>query len=102
MPRTPGTCHLGAALGTEEFQKSYVQKKVESWIQCIHTLADIANTEPHAVYTAYTHCLQNNWTFLCRTMPGRSSWFQPLEDAIRQVFIPKIVKRDVTISNVTS
>ena len=28
-------------------------------------------------------------------MPGRSSWFRPLEDAIRQICIPKIVKPDV-------
>ena len=92
---TSGARHLGAAVGTTEFQREYVQKKVAAWIECVRTLSEIAETEPHAAYSAYTHCLQSNWTFLCRTMPGRSEWFQPLEDTIRQVFIPKLLKRDV-------
>ena len=92
---TSGARHLGAAVGTIEFQRDYVQKKVDAWIESVRTLSEIAETEPHAAYSAYTHCLQSNWTFLCRTMPGKAEWFQPLEDTIRQVFIPKLLKRDV-------
>ena len=62
---TTGTRHLGAAVGTDSFKQSYVKKKVDAWIQCIKTLSIIATSEPHAVYSAYTHCLQNQWTFLC-------------------------------------
>ena len=92
---TSGARHLGAAVGTIEFQRDYVRKKVDAWIESVRTLSEIAETEPHAAYSAYTHCLQSNWTFLCRTMPGKAEWFQPLEDTIRQVFIPKLLKRDV-------
>ena len=94
---TSGARHLGAAVGTIEFQRDYVRKKVDAWIESVRTLSEIAETEPHAAYSAYTHCLQSNWTFLCRTMPGKAEWFQPLEDTIRQVFIPKLLKRDVNI-----
>jgi hypothetical protein len=92
---TTGTRHLGAAVGTDDFKHSYVNKKVDSWIQCVKTLSDIASSEPHAVYAAYTHCLQSQWTFLCRTMPGTCELFQPLEDAIRQVLIPSLLRREI-------
>ena len=89
---TTGTRHLGAAVGTDSFKQSYVKKKVDAWIQCIKTLSIVAASEPHAVCT---HCLQNQWTFLCRSMPGDPSLFQPLEDAIRMIFIPALLRREV-------
>ena len=90
-----GTRHLGAAVGTLDFQYEYVQEKIKTWIECIKKLALIANTEPHAAFAAYTHSLQCQWTFLCRTMPGNAQWFEPLEDAIRKIFIPKVFQREV-------
>ena len=85
---TTGTRHLGAAVGTDDFKHSYIKKKVDAWIKCVETLSTIANSEPHAAYSAYTHCLQTQWGFLCRSMPGVPALFQPLENAIRTVFIP--------------
>ena len=92
---TTGTRHLGAAVGTDAFKQEYVKKKVDVWIQVVKTLSVIATSEPHAAYAAYTHCLQSYWTFLCRTMPGNAELFQPLEDVIRQVFIPALLRREV-------
>ena len=90
-----GTRHLGAAVGTEDFKHSYVKKKVDAWISCVESLSKIAASEPHAAFAAYTHCLQSQWTFLCRSMPGTPALFQPLEDAIRQVLIPALLRREV-------
>jgi hypothetical protein len=92
---TTGTRHLGAAVGTEAYKQGYVKKKVDAWIKCVKTLATIAATEPHAAYSAYTHCLQSQWTFLCRAMHGSPLLFQPLEDTIRTVFIPALLRREV-------
>ena len=92
---TTGTRHLGAAVGTDDFKHSYVKKKVTAWIQCVKALSNIAATEPHAAYSAYTHCLQSQWTFLCRSMPGNPALFEPLEDTIRTVFLPVLLRREV-------
>jgi len=92
---TTGTRHLGAAVGTDDFKNGYVRKKVESWIQAVKTLSAIASTEPHAAYSSFTHCLQSQWNFLCRSMPGNALLFQPLEDAIRMIFIPALLRREV-------
>jgi len=95
--QTEGNHHNrnATAVGTEEFKASYVKKKVDSWVQCVKKFSLIAATEPHAAYAAFTHCLQSQWTFLCRTMPGSPSLFQPLEDAIRMLFIPALLRREV-------
>ena len=92
---TTGTRHLGAAVGTEEFKHKYVKQKVDVWIECVKILSKIASSEPHAAFSTYTHCLQSQWTFLCRTMPGTPLLFQPLEDVIRKVFIPSLLRREV-------
>ena len=92
---TTGARHLGAAVGTTAYQHEYISNKVKNWVDSVKTLARIAKSEPHAAYSAYTHCLQSQWTFLCRAMPGEPKLFQPLEDAIRKVFIPSVFNHEV-------
>ena len=50
-----GQHHLGAAVGSPEFVATYMylDKKVASWIEQVSHLADIANTQPHAVYAGF-------------------------------------------------
>jgi hypothetical protein len=93
---TSGTRHLGAAVGTSEFKDEYVRKKVEAWVHVVKKLSVIAASEPHAAFSAFTRCLQCQWTFLSRAMPGTSALFQPLEDAIRHYFIPALLRRNVS------
>jgi len=92
---TEGTRHLGAAVGTTEFRTSYVEKKVENWVSAVKKLATIASSEPHAAYSAFTQCLQGQWTFIVRSMPVDTVLFEPLEDAIRGEFLPTLPKRDI-------
>ena len=49
---TCGKRHLGAALGSEEFKKEYITEKVEQWCSEIDQLATIAESQPHAAYSA--------------------------------------------------
>jgi len=91
-----GTRHLGAAVGTEDFKTRFVKTKVTNWVQAVEKLAVVAQSQPHAAFASFTHCLQSQWTFLARSMPRTSPLFQPLEDAIRKVLIPALLRRDVT------
>jgi hypothetical protein len=93
---TIGKRHLGAALGSASFKKEFVQEKVEEWISQIKILSKFAITQPHAAFSAFTHCLQGRWTFVSRTVPGAGSLLAELEQAIREVFIPAIVGRSVS------
>ena len=87
-----GQRHLGAVIGTEEFKKKYMEEKVNEWVKEVEVLADIAKTEPHAAYSAYTHGLQHRWSFVMRTIPGISTLLRPLENSIRNVFLPALLR----------
>ena len=79
-----GKKHLGAPLGTDEFCKSFISAKVEKWVEEIKHLSIIAESQPHAAYSALTNGLVGRWTFLMRVVPNISDMLQPLEDAIMQ------------------
>lgn len=91
-----GARHLGAAVGSTTFRSSFVENKVRVWVQQVKDLAEVAATEPHAAFAVFTHCLQGRWTFLARSMPNLSFLFQPLEDAIHQVFLSSLLRREIT------
>ena len=93
---TEGHRHVGAALGTEEFKISYVQKKINKWIEDVTMLANIAKDEPQAALSAYNVGLSQRWKFIQRTMGNIGQLFQPLEDAIRSELIPAICGRHVS------
>ena len=88
--------HLGAVIGSEQFKNEYVKMKVEEWKTEVLKLSEIAKTEPHAAYTAFTHGLKHKWTYVSRTIPEISELMEPLEEAIQKVFIPAITNRECT------
>ena len=79
---TEGKRHLGAAVGSRSYTKEYVAGKVRKWSEEFKQLANVAQTQPHAAYCAYTHGLSSRWSFLSRTIPDISDLLQPLEEAI--------------------
>ena len=90
-----GTRHLGAAVGNPDFKEGYVKKKVAGWIEAVKKLTEVAATQPHAAFAAFTQSLQGQWTFLTRAMPGVSHLFEPLEEEIRHKFLHALLRRDV-------
>ena len=63
-----GQRHLGVAIGTADFNKRFVQEKVNEWVKEIKTLSNFAKTEPQAAYTALTHGVKHRWNYLLRTI----------------------------------
>ncbi len=59
-----GKRHLGSALGSPSFIKTYVQVKVTQWVAEVKHLATIATAHPQAAYAAFTHGFSNKWTYL--------------------------------------
>ena len=50
-----GQKHLGAALGSTEFIKKFVKKKVAEWCEEVVCLSTIAKREPQTAYSACLH-----------------------------------------------
>ena len=91
-----GERHLGAVIGSTEFRHSYVTKQVKKWVDDVSQISKIAKEEPQLAYSAYTKALCMRWCFLQRTIPGTKEFFEPLEEVIREKFIPAIIGRKVT------
>ena len=88
-----GQRQLGAVIETEEFKKEYIGEKETGWVREINVLSDMAKTELHAAYySAYTHGLQHRWNFVMRTILGISPLFTPFENAIRNNFLPALLR----------
>ena len=88
-----GRPYLGAAIGTNQFITQFVMEKVEGWSADVTRLAKIAQSQPHAAYSAFTKGLSSRWIYVSRTIPDIAKLLQPLEDAIRLVLIPALTGR---------
>ena len=89
-----GVVVLGSPVGSPSYVQSVISKRVEVWCKKLKVLADIAVSQPQSAYSAFTHGLFGEWTYLFRTCSFDESLIQPLEDCMRQVFIPALLGRD--------
>ena len=67
-----------------------MHEKVCTWIAEVEELGEIAKSEPHAAYTAFTHSLRHKYNYVMRTIPNISDDLKPLDDAIRNTFIKAV------------
>ena len=91
---TDGHRYLGGVIGSEAFEQHFLQQKVQDWISDIKKLSTIAESQPHAAYSAFCHGLSFRWNYFFRVCTS-SSLFQPLEDCICSDLIPKLLGRDI-------
>ena len=61
---TKGVRYLGSAVGDRDFSRSFLDQKVDEWLEELKVLAKFAQTEPHAAFTALTHGLRGRYTYL--------------------------------------
>ena len=91
---TEGKSYLGGAIGSTSFIREFVGRKVQDWVDEIKTLSNIAKTQPHAAYAAFTHGLLSKWNYVLRVSDleahSASELLQPLEVSISSLFIPAI------------
>ena len=85
-----GNRYLGGTLGVESFLERYICEKVLAWSSEIEQLTSFVRTQPQAAYVAFMHGLSRRWTYLTRVMPVKDSLLQPLENVIRQKFLPAL------------
>ena len=91
-----GHRYLGATIGNDDFTKKYVEEKVQKWTQDLTELSEIAVEEPQIALSAFTKGLCHRWSFIQRTIPDIGSLFSPLEECIRETFIPAVIGRKVS------
>ena len=85
-----GRPYLGTALGSHSYTSEFVKGKVNLWIKELKVLSNIAASQPHAAYAAYSHGMMSKWSYISQTIPNISNHLRSLEDTIYFDFIPSI------------
>ena len=63
---TDGGKYLGGAIGNSDFLCTFLQTKVQEWVDELDTLTTIAQTQPQAAYAAFTHGILAKWNYIFR------------------------------------
>ena len=61
------------------------------WPVAVLLLAKIAESQPHAAFSAFTHGLSSRWHFVFHTVTDIVDFLQPLEDMIHYTLFPVLL-----------
>ena len=93
---TDGGKYLGGVTGCKDFLQMFLQSKVEEWEKELETLINIAQSQPEAAYSAFTHGsrVMLKWNYIFRIMdfqePSLADILQSLEFKIRTQLLPAL------------
>ncbi|KAL7463368.1 hypothetical protein ACHAXS_003783 [Conticribra weissflogii] len=85
-----GTRYLGSYIGEKDFFPTWIKPQIQEWVSAIQDLSLAAVKCPQAAYAVFTHCLQNQWSHLCRTTPNLGPFLTPIEQSIKNTFLPAL------------
>jgi hypothetical protein len=91
-----GKRFLGGFVGEGTERNAYVKQKVDGWCSAVRKLAHVAASQPQAAFAALTKSLQFEWAYLQRVIPDCAELFQPLEDALRNEFLPALLGQAIS------
>ncbi|KAL7463415.1 hypothetical protein ACHAXS_003796, partial [Conticribra weissflogii] len=89
-----GTRYLGSYIGEKDFFPTWIKPQIQEWVSAIQDLSLAAVKYPQATYSVFTHCLQNQWSHLCRTTPNIGPFLSPIEQSIKNSLLPALFHLD--------
>ena len=87
-----GHRYVGGFVGSKAMRDRWVEPMVEQWVAGVKALAKVAIRYPQSAYHGFTTSLQSEWQYLCRCVPGVEEFLGPVEDAIREFFVPAMLQ----------
>ena len=72
-------------------RKSTFLTKFLNGLEGIEKLSEIAESQPHAAYSAYVHGYQHKFNYFLRTLDDIEEELRPLDEVITSKLIPSIV-----------
>ena len=76
--------------GSEIYKRKYVDDLVKDWNSQLCILPTVAEIQSQAAYSAFVSGFKNKLSYFMRTIPNISNLLIPIEDTIRNRFIPAI------------
>lgn len=87
---------LGVFVGNTNKKVSFVQEKVQEWVQCIQKLSTAAKEYPQAAHAVMSKSLQFEWSFIQRVIQTDDDIYKPIKDAIQKKFFQEVLNRTTT------
>ena len=85
-----GSRYLGVYLGPEEELAVWVKPQAEACARGVRVLGKIARQQPQFAYARLGMLLKLEWKHLKRTVPGVGTLMDPIEEALREKFVPAL------------
>ena len=87
-----GHRYLGGFIGDTAAEREWLKEKVQGWTESASVLAGVAHKHPQSAYTGLQKYLQKEWAFLQRVTPGVGEEFGPVEESLREIFVPALFR----------
>ena len=85
-----GHRYLGGYIGDGEAERSWLKTKIKGWTESMTILAGVARKHPQSAYAGLQKPLQQEWAFVQRVTPGVRDSFGPVEEALKETFVPAL------------
>ena len=92
-----GKRHLGAVIGSIDYNKEFCEEKVDVWIKELKTLCEIATTYPQMAYSAYLKGYKSKFTYFLRTIENFHNFVSPIDQLLSENFIPTLFGYDTAL-----
>ena len=94
-----GKRHLGAVIRSNEYREEYVKDLVNDWNNQLVLLLSIAESQPQAACSAFVSGFKSKLNYFMSTISGISEFLYPLEETVRNKFIPAITGGHICSNN---
>ena len=91
--------HLGAVIGSNKYREEYMKDLVNDWNNQLVLLSSIAESQPQTAYSAFVSDFKSKLSYFMGTIPGISQFLYPLEETVRNKFIPAITGVHICSNN---
>ena len=96
---TEGQRHLGAVIASQEYKDQYCEEKVRAWKEEIERLSEIAKSQPHAAYIAFTKGYKSKFTYFMRTIESFEDYVDPIQEVIEDLLLPTLFGQSEPLPN---
>ena len=84
-------------VGSDGYKREYLDELVKDWNSQLCRLSTVAESNPQAAYSAFVSGFKKKFYYFMRTVPDISNLFLPVENSIRNRFVPAITGRRICI-----
>ena len=77
----------------------YCEEKVRAWKEEIERLSEIAKSQPHAAYIAFTKGYKSKFTYFMRTIESFEVCVDPIQEVIEDLLLPTLFGQSEPLPN---